>query len=131
ESSTRVDTDDLTTEQVGVVVELGDGVDVYVGGYGPADVGAFQVGAEGDQLVPVLGPVGLVGGRKPGGDDGVEVALRPAGPHRPSVDRSQVHVVTQLIHEHSGDYMGRGDLGIPKNVAEFDGFVLRQDDSAC
>src|SRR5690606_23512526 len=43
EAGTGVDTDDLATEHVGVVVELGNAVDLDVGGNGPTDVGAVKV----------------------------------------------------------------------------------------
>src|SRR5690606_35939405 len=55
-----IDADYLAAEHVGVLVDLGDAIDLDVSGYGPADVGTFEVGAEVVQLVAVLVPVRFV-----------------------------------------------------------------------
>src|SRR5690606_31593464 len=99
-------------------------VDLDVGRDGPADVGTLEVHAEVDQLVLGLLPVRGVRGGQPGGDDGVEVALRDAGPHRPGIDRGELDVVAELVHDHGCDDVGGSDLGVPKDVAEVDGRVL-------
>src|SRR5690606_6625909 len=119
-----VDADDLATERVGVVVELGDAVDIDVRGNGPADVSALEVGAKVDQVVLGLLPVGGVSGGKPGRDDRVEVALGDTRPHGTRVHRRQVHLVAEVVHQYGCHHVCRRDLGIPEDVTQVDGVVL-------
>src|SRR5690606_28112939 len=115
---------DLAAEQVGVVVELGEAVDLHVGRHGPADVGALEVGPEVHEAVLRLLPVRGVRRRQPGGHDRVEIALGEACPHRSGVDGRQLDVVAELVHQHGGDDVRGGDLGVPEHVAEVDRRVL-------
>src|SRR5690606_30936626 len=118
QSGTGIDADDFAVEQLSVLVDLGDSIDLDVGGNGPTDVGAFEVRPEVGELVAVLVPIGLVRRGQPGGHDRIEVALRHTRPHRTGVDRGEVDVVAELVHQNCGDHVGRRDLGIPEHVSE-------------
>src|SRR5690625_5280703 len=113
QAGTRVDTDDLTVELTGDVVDLGDAVNSDVGGYCPADVGTVEVRTQVNELITVLVPVRFVRGRQPGGNDRIEVTLGQTGPHRAGVNRGEFNVVTELVHQDGGNDVRRGDLGVP------------------
>src|SRR5690606_10350993 len=126
QTSPRIDAYHLATEQIGVVVEIGDAVDGNVRRHGPTDIGAFEVRTEVDEGRPILSPVRLVSGGQPGSHYGVEVALCHSDPHGTGVDGGEVDVVAQLVAEYRSYDVRRRYLGIPQYVTQLNGFILSE-----